>query len=263
MENAIKRSTSLTYKSFSGDDANVDPGQAAYYRELSDKWWDTEGAFWPLHGLNNIRTRYLSRLLREHFDRPDYTTQPLQGLSVLDIGCGGGLLSEAMAHLGARVHGIDVVNRNIETARYHALQQALDIRYEYGDVDLVMGRGEQYDVVLNMEVVEHVPAPHRFLRDGASLVKPGGVMAVATINRTLLAWLFAIVGAEYVLNLLPKGTHEYDKLIKPSELARWARAAGLNVEAMIGLSYNPITKHYRLVEGDVSVNYMIRASKPA
>ena len=260
MTNALKSSTSLAYKTFSGDDVNIDPGQAAYYRDLAEKWWDADGAFWPLHGLNKIRTKYLSRVFREHFGRPGYATHPLEGLSVLDIGCGGGLLSEAMAHLGAKVHGIDVVNRNIETARYHALQEALDIRYEYGDVDLVLGRGEKYDVVLNMEVVEHVPEPHRFLRDSATLVKPGGMMAVATINRTLLAWLFAIVGAEYVLGLLPRGTHQWSGFVKPREVEASLIMAGLSVQDQTGVRLNPFSRKFTL-SGNTSINYMMVATR--
>ena len=202
---------------------NVDPEEAARYAALASTWWDPRGPFWPLHRLNALRTEYLRQELSRMFAREPGKNTPLAGLEVLDVGCGGGILSESMARLGARVHGIDVVERNIAIAAGHAADSGLEVRYETCTVSSLVARGLAYDVVLNMEVVEHVPDVKAFMADCAHLVKPGGAMAVATINRTPRAWLFAIFGAEYVLRWLPRGTHQWRRFVTPLEVESSAR----------------------------------------
>jgi len=237
--------------------ASVDPAELAYYDHFAATWWDPEGPFWPLHALNRFRTDYIRRRLVAHFGAAG-DEQPLAGLTVLDIGCGGGLLSEAMARLGARVHGIDVGERNIAVAQAHAAGSGLDITYEAVAAETLAERGQLYDVVLNMEVVEHVADLSGFLAACTALVRPGGVMVVATINRTPLAWLVAIIGAEYILRWLPKGTHQYRKLRKPAEVAAALNRGGLSVVDRTGVAINPLTRRFRYTRLR-AVNYMLTA----
>lgn len=239
---------------------NVDPREVAYYRNLAATWWDRSGPFWPLHRLNELRTQYLREQLSSLFGRDPKEDTPLEGISMLDVGCGGGILSESMARLGATVHGIDVVEKNIEIARTHAEGSGLPLRYDATSTAALSDAGVRYDVVLNMEVVEHVPNVPAFMNECANLVAPGGAMAVSTINRTALSWLFAIVGAEYVLGWLPRGTHRWKQFVKPDEVERLLASDGLNVFARTGVRVNPFNRHFGLTPW-MGVNYMMLACR--
>ena len=229
---------------------NFDPAELAKFSDLAHRWWDKESEFRPLHQINPLRLDWIQKLI------------PLKGLRVLDVGCGGGILADAMARQGADVLGIDLASKALKVARLHALEaQTEGVQYrEISAEALAAEQPGSFDVVTCMEMLEHVPDPSLVVKACASLVKPGGHVFFSTINRSAKAFLFAIVGAEYVLNLLPRGTHEYAKLIKPSELAGHCRSAGLNLEHTKGLQYNPLTKHYWL-DGDTSVNYMFATVK--
>jgi len=200
-------------------DSTIDAREVDFYTRMAETWWDREGPFWPLHKLNELRTTYIVDKLCRHFDRDASVGKPLMGLRVLDVGCGGGILSESMAKLGAEVVGIDVVEKNIAIASLHAGQQGLSIDYRLAPASSLADSGAQFDVVLNMEVVEHVADVDAFMRDCCRLVSDTGVMFVATINRNLLSWLFAIIGAEYILRWLPRGTHRRGWFRKPVETA--------------------------------------------
>ena len=231
--------------------SNVDPSEIKKFEDLASRWWDPESEFAPLHAINPLRTEYID------------LHSPVNKLKVLDVGCGGGLVSEALAQFGAQVTGIDMGEAPLNVAKLHLLESGLSVEYKKITAEeLAEERPEHYDVVTCLEMLEHVPKPESVIQACAKMVKPGGDVYFSTINRNPKAWLFAIVGAEYILNLLPKGTHEYDKLIKPSELSEYARNAGLELQRMIGLHYNPLTKGYKLANG-VDVNYMIHTKKPA
>jgi 2-polyprenyl-6-hydroxyphenyl methylase / 3-demethylubiquinone-9 3-methyltransferase len=238
--------------------ATIDQGEVAFYSQLADQWWDEQGKFWPLHRLNRLRSEYLRTAICDHFGRTAGVTRPLEGLSILDIGCGGGILAESMAALGARVHGTDIVERNIRIARQHALQSELEIQYEYVDVEEVIERPHRYDVVLNMEVVEHVADLPLFVSLCTQLVARDGILFVATINRNLLSWLFAIVGAEYVLRWLPMGTHSWPRFVKPRELEALLAGNDMTVNALTGVRVNPFNRQFSLSSRH-SVNYMLSA----
>jgi 2-polyprenyl-6-hydroxyphenyl methylase/3-demethylubiquinone-9 3-methyltransferase len=237
----------------------VDPREVAYYTRLSKQWWDKQGKFWPLHRLNQLRVQYLKDQICLHYGRPSGNEKPLAGLSILDIGCGGGILSESMATLGANVHGIDVVEKSISVARQHGLQEGLLIDYELTSVEDLIEREHKYDIVLNMEVVEHVLDLPLFVSACANLVTDDGIMFVASINRNLLSWLFAIVGAEYILRWLPRGTHSWRKFVQPGELQILLGQNGLAVNSSVGVSVNPLTRRFRLCRR-LAVNYMLSAS---
>ena len=243
-------------------DSTIDPREVEFYTRLADLWWDRAGPFWPLHTLNELRVTYIRDYLCDHFDRDLDSDQPLRGLRVLDVGCGGGILSESMARLGATVTGIDVVEKNTHVAALHAQRQNLDITYLTGPIAALPPVKQPFDVVLNMEVVEHVADLDTFMRDCAAMTAEGGVMFVATINRTPLSWLFAIFGAEYILRWLPRGTHRWSLFRKPQEITRLLRRGGLTVTDSAGVAINPFKRRFRLA-ANLQVNYMLVASRHA
>ncbi len=225
--------------------ANHDPAELAKFSQLAHRWWDPESEFKPLHDLNPHRLAWIGKWVS------------LSNKRVLDVGCGGGILSESMARLGARVHGIDLAEKPLGVARLHALEHDIALTYEAIAVETLAQReARSYDVVTCMEMLEHVPDPASVIRGCAQLVKPGGFVFFSTLNRNLKSYLFAILGAEYLLRLLPRGTHEYGRFIKPSELSRWARQAGLEVREIEGVHYHPMTRQYRLGSGP-DVNYLM------
>ena len=230
--------------------SNVDPEELRKFEALAHRWWDPEGDFKPLHDLNPVRLQYV----QDHAD--------LLGAPVLDIGCGGGLLSEGMAALGAKVTGIDMADKPLSVARLHALESGVDVEYLASPAEaLAAERPESFGTVTCLEMLEHVPDFSSTVSACAELAAPGGNLIFSTINRNPKAYALAVVGAEYVLGLLPKGTHDYDKFIRPSELASAVRQAGLELKEIIGLRYNPFTRRCRL-SSDVDVNYILHASKP-
>ena len=233
-------------------EANVDPAEIAKFEALASRWWDRNSEFKPLHDINPLRANYIDRL------------SPVAGKHLVDVGCGGGILAEAMAQRGARVTGIDMGEAPLAVAKLHQLESGVEVEYQRCTaVDLATEKAESLDVVCCLEMLEHVPDPGAVIKACAEMAKPGAALYFSTINRNPKAFLFAIVGAEHILQLLPAGTHEYDKFIKPSEMAGWIRDAGLVLEDMTGLTYNPITRNYRLNARDVSVNYLVHAVKPA
>lgn len=241
----------------------VDPDEVARFAAMAEQWWDPRGKFRPLHELNPTRVKYIRDRALSHFGRDAGagSLKPLAGLRVLDIGCGGGLLCEPLARLGAQVTGIDAATKNIEIARLHAGQAGLEIDYRVQTAEELVGR-ESFDIVLSMEVVEHVADPALFLKSCAQLVRPGGMLVAATLNRTARSYALAIVGVEYVLRWLPRGTHDWKKFLRPSELARGLRNGGLAVREIVGVSFNPINRSWSL-SSDLAVNYMVMAEKVA
>ncbi len=239
---------------------NIDPGEVAYYESMAGQWWDRQGKFWPLHRLNELRTGYLKEAICHHFGRDPTSATPLSGLNIIDVGCGGGILSESMAQLGANLHGIDVVEKSINIARRHSEQMGLSINYESVSVEEVVARCSRYDVILNMEVVEHVADLPRFMSSCSQLLSQNGIMFIATINRNLISWIVAIVGAEYILRWLPKGTHSWGKFVRPAELISLLSREGLTVTSSSGVRINPFTKSFSLSKRPV-VNYMLAASR--
>jgi 2-polyprenyl-6-hydroxyphenyl methylase/3-demethylubiquinone-9 3-methyltransferase len=241
--------------------SSIEASEIAYYEQLANLWWDPHGPFWPLQRLNHLRSDFLRGRLASHFQRRPTASDPLAGLRLLDIGCGGGLLSEAMASLGAQVCGVDVVARNIEVARLHAASKDLNIDYEFTTAENLAASGRTYDAVLNMEVVEHVADLPLFLDACCALVRPGGIMVIATIDRTVWSWLGAIVLAEHVLRWLPRGTHRWRKFPRPGELSAHLARHGFEVEAPVGVRINPFSRNFRLSRF-TAINYMLTASKP-
>lgn len=231
--------------------ANVEAAEVNKFAELAHQWWDFQGVFKPLHQLNPLRLNYID------------SRANLAGKRVLDVGCGGGILSESMAQRGAQVTGIDMAEKSLQVAQLHALESGLQVEYRSVAVEVLAEEQPQsFDVVTCMEMLEHVPDPASVVRACATLVKPGGHVFFSTLNRNAKAYLMAVVGAEYVLNLLPKGTHDYSKFIKPSELAAWMRQTALELQHQTGVTYHPLSKQYALIQ-DTSVNYMLHAIKEA
>ena len=234
------------------EQVNADPAELAKFSQLAHRWWDMESEFRPLHEINPLRLDWLDGLV------------PISGKTVLDVGCGGGILSDAMARKGADVLGIDLAERALKVAQLHALEASTkNVQYRAVSVEtLAVEQPASFDVVTCMEMLEHVPDPASVVKACAELAKPGGWIFFSTIHRSPKAFLFAILGAEYVLRMLPRGTHEYQKFIRPSELAAYCRSAGLDVQSTRGLQYNPLTRRYWLND-DTSVNYMVATRKPS
>ena len=237
---------------------NIDPKEVAFYEKLADTWWDLGGPFWPLHKLNALRIEWILAQLKTHNNKQ----QALAGLKVLDIGCGGGILSEPLAKQGAIVTAIDVVEKNIGVAKAHAKQNGLQIDYQLTSVEQMLESKQQFDIVFNMEVVEHVVDVSSFIRSCNALTKPNGTQFIASINRNWLAFIIAIFGAEYVTGLLPKGTHHYNKLVKPAELLTLLQSDGFELTATTGVAVNPIKRSMKLIK-PTWVNYMLAAQKSA
>jgi 2-polyprenyl-6-hydroxyphenyl methylase/3-demethylubiquinone-9 3-methyltransferase len=228
---------------------NVDQLEINKFSELAHRWWDPTSEFRPLHEINPLRLEWINSLA------------PLAGKNVIDIGCGGGVLSESMARKGAKVTGIDLSKKALKVADLHSLESGVEVRYKLISAEeMAAEEPEQFDIVTCMEMLEHVPNPASVVRAAAALAKPGGKVFFSTLNRNPKSYLFAVVGAEYLLRMLPRGTHDYGKFITPAELSQYARSAGLQVDGLKGLSYNPLTKFYSL-NTDTSVNYMVACSK--
>jgi len=241
------------------DSPSVDPDEIAKFAALAGEWWDPAGKFAPLHKLNPARLTFIRDRIAAHAGRDPLSERPLAGLRVLDIGCGGGLLCEPMARLGAQVTGIDAAGPNVAAAARHAAEAGLDIDYRHTTAENLAASGICFDFVLNMEVVEHVADVAAFLEASAALVAPGGAMTLATLNRTPKSFALAIVGAEYILRWLPRGTHDWRRFLRPSALVAQLRAAGLETRELTGVTYNPLTGTWRLAPQDLDVNYMIFA----
>ena len=241
--------------------SSVDFEEVAQFSRIAEEWWDETGKFKPLHQINPVRIGYLKQHICHRFGRDFHSLTPFEGLSLLDVGCGGGLICEPMARLGAQVEGIDASERNVKVAGLHAEKSGLTIAYRATTAEALVDEPKRYDVVLALEIIEHVNEPMAFIQSCAALIKPGGLLVMTTINRSAKAYAFAIVGAEYVLRLLPKGTHQWHKFIKPSEMAAGFRTAGLDVADTTGMTLNPFKREWQLNPKDLAVNYLMVGHK--
>ena len=243
--------------------STVDPAEVERFSRIAEEWWDPTGKFAPLHRLNPVRLGYIRDRAAGHWRRDALSGSPLQGLSLIDVGCGGGLICEPMARLGAQVTGIDAAERNIATARTHAGRQELDIDYRMDTAEAMARTGARFDIVLALEVVEHVADIDLFLEACGRLVRPGGLIFLSTLNRTAKAWALAVVGAEYLLRWLPRGTHDWRKFPRPSEVVRGLGAADIATQEIVGVVYSPLSRTWSLNKRDLDVNYMLYGSKPS
>lgn len=236
---------------------SIDPAEVAKFQAMAAEWWDPAGKFKPLHMMNPVRLDYIAGQIAAEFARDRKVPRPFQGLRLLDIGCGGGLVSEPMARLGAEVTGADAAVENIETARLHAAQSGLQIDYRAETAEALLAQGERFDVVLALEIVEHVADPQEFVTTCARLLRPGGVLIASTLNRTPQSFAAAIIGAEWIMRWLPKGTHHWGRFIRPDELAAIFEAAGVSVVDRAGMVFNPLGWSWSLSKRDLSVNYAV------
>ena len=241
--------------------STVDPAEIERFARIANEWWDPRGKFAPLHRLNPVRLGFIRDRAAAHWQRDPLSGTPLHGLSVLDIGCGGGLICEPMARLGATVTGIDAAERNVTVARLHAAGQELAIDYRESTAEAMASGGAQFDIVLALEIVEHVSDVDLFLQSCGRLTRPGGLVFLSTLNRTAKAWALAIAGAEYALRWLPRGTHDWRKFLKPSEVVRGLRRAGVEPQEIAGVVYSPLSRTWSLNRNDLDVNYMLYGSK--
>jgi 2-polyprenyl-6-hydroxyphenyl methylase / 3-demethylubiquinone-9 3-methyltransferase len=239
---------------------SLDPAEVEKFSKMAAEWWNPKGKFGVLHVFNPVRLDYIKEQVCARLGLDPYLREPFKGLRFLDIGCGGGLLCEPMARLGASVVGVDPSEKNIKTATVHSLEMELDIDYRVGLAEDLEAAGERFDVILNMEVIEHVANPAAFTQSCCTMLKPGGLMFVATLNRTAKSFALAIVGAEYVLRWLPRGTHQWEKFITPEELKGWLSDSGVPVKAESGVTYHPLANEWRR-SNDMGVNYMVVAEK--
>lgn len=264
---AVRRYRGAAYRIIMGvkqmserNDSTVDPEEIARFAKLAETWWDPKGPMKPLHKFNPLRLQYIRDTLCRHFGRDARSPEPLKGLKVIDIGCGAGMLSEPLARLGATVTGIDPAEKNVFIARAHAETGGVDVTYASETIEDVVARGETFDIVLAMEVVEHVADVPTFMNSCCAAVAPGGLLFMATLNRTMRSYALAIVGAEYILRWLPRGTHQWEKFVTPEELTAAAEAGGLDVLEVRGVTYNPLRDQWGLSR-DTAVNYLMAATR--
>ena len=241
--------------------SSIDPAEVEQFSRIAETWWDEKGPFKPLHQINPVRIGYIREQALTHWQRDPKSLKALEGLRLLDIGCGGGLIAEPMRRMGAEVVGVDASEKNIKTAQLHAQQSGLTIDYRATTAEALVAQGEAFDIVLALEVVEHVADPAAFIASCAALVKPGGLLVMTTLNRTAKSYAMAIIGAEYVLRIMPRGTHQWKKFIRPSEMARAMERAGLSIQDMQGMVLNPLRWEWKLSATDLDVNYLMVAKK--